>query len=268
MERCILFFDIDGTILTEDGTRTIPESTRQAIATARAKGHLVFVNTGRVYLNIEPMIRDLGFDGYVCGCGTNIYYQGTELLRNRLPQDLCRQTVEITRACHMTALFEASDLNAFDSLAKGNAQYDELIAYFSENNRRMVDVESEEFYFDKFTAWYPLNQNIQPFKAFIEGHFDYIDRGIEGDYGMCEIIPKGFSKATGIEFLLDYFQISHENSYAFGDSTNDLPMLTYVKHSVAMGGSPKVVRDAVEFVTKSIYEDGLAYAMEQYHLLT
>lgn len=267
MERSILFFDIDGTILTEDGTRRIPESTRQAIAQARANGHLAFVNTGRVYLNIEPMIRELGFDGYVCGCGTNIYYQGKELLRNRVPQTICSEAVRVARACNITALYEAADLNGYDSSMERNGQLDALIAYFSQDGRKMVDVEDAGFHFDKFTGWYPLGQDMQPFHDFLKGKFDYIDRGQENGYGMCEIVPTGFSKGTGIQYLLDYFQIPYENSYAFGDSTNDLPMLTYAAHSVAMGGSPAIVQNAVEFVTTSIYEDGLAYAMKHYHLI-
>ncbi|MCM1496211.1 MAG: HAD family hydrolase [Bacteroides sp.] len=266
MERSILFFDIDGTILTEDGTRTIPDSTRRAIAGARAKGHLAFVNTGRVYLNIEPMIRELGFDGYVCGCGTNIYYQGRELLRNRIPKEICRETVTVTRACRMAVLYEAADMNGYDSAMMDNEKLAELMAYFSQDGRPMVDVGDERFYFDKFTAWYPLEQDISVFRDFLQGKFEYIDRGQADGYGMCEIVPQGFSKGTGIQYLLEYFRIPYENSYAFGDSTNDLSMLTGAAHSAAMGGSPEIVQNAVEFVTKSIYEDGLAYAMEYFHL--
>lgn len=267
MERCMLFFDIDGTIITEDGTHTIPDSTRQAIARARKKGHLTIVNTGRVWLNIEPMIQDLGFDGYVCGCGTNIYYQKKELLRNRVPKELCAETVEVTRACQMAVLYEAADLNGYDSRMKENEKLAELMAYFSQDGRPMVDVSDRRFYFDKFTGWYPLEQDITAFRNFLKGKFDYIDRGQTDGYGMCEIVPAGFSKGTGIRYLLDYFQIPYENSYAFGDSTNDLSMLACAAHSVAMGDSPEVVRNSVEFVTRSIYEDGLAYAMEHYNLI-
>ena len=43
-----LFFDIDGTLLSEK-TGEVPESAKQAVKEARSKGHLVFINTGRVY---------------------------------------------------------------------------------------------------------------------------------------------------------------------------------------------------------------------------
>ena len=93
MDRSILFFDIDGTILTEDGTRAIPDSTRKALHMAKERGHLLFINTGRVFLNIENRIRDLGFDGYVCGCGTQILYREKEL-------GILRYNVRRKRKCH------------------------------------------------------------------------------------------------------------------------------------------------------------------------
>lgn len=267
MEQSILFFDIDGTILTDDGKRRIPDSTRRALAEAKKRGHLLFINTGRVFLNVEPMIRELGFDGFVCGCGTNIYYQGRELLRNRIPDTQCRETVAMVQKCGMQVLYEAADLNGFDSAMECNPMMEELVHYFAENGRRMADVTDPQFHFDKLTGWIPAGRDISEFRQYIEGKYDYIDRGRTGAYQMCEIVPTGYSKASGIRVLLDYFGISHERSYAFGDSTNDLPMLEYAGHSVAMGGSAKVVCDAVEFVTKSIYDDGLEYAMKHFNLI-
>lgn len=80
----IIFFDIDGTIATEDERGFIPDSTRRAIAQARANGHLTFINSGRTIFNIGNNIRELGFDGYICGCGTYIEYNDEVLLYNKL----------------------------------------------------------------------------------------------------------------------------------------------------------------------------------------
>ena len=54
-----------------------------------------------------------------------------------------------------------------------------------------------------------------------------------------EVTRKDTSKATGIQFLLDYFNLPLESSYAFGDSNNDLPMLKYAGNSIAMGNAMK-----------------------------
>ena len=79
MQRKIAFFDIDGT-LTSEINGSIPDSTIQSIRKARANGHLMFINTGRCFQNVEERFRSIGFDGYVCGCGTNIYCDGKEVM--------------------------------------------------------------------------------------------------------------------------------------------------------------------------------------------
>ena len=41
--RKILFFDIDGTLITDDGKRYFPDSAKEAIQKARENGHLAFM---------------------------------------------------------------------------------------------------------------------------------------------------------------------------------------------------------------------------------
>ena len=50
-----LFFDIDGTLLSEK-TRRVPDSAKEALKQAREKGHLVLINTGRVYPHLTQIV--------------------------------------------------------------------------------------------------------------------------------------------------------------------------------------------------------------------
>ena len=52
-----LFFDIDGTILSEI-THKIPESALEALHKAQENGHKTFINTGRTICSVPPMIGD------------------------------------------------------------------------------------------------------------------------------------------------------------------------------------------------------------------
>lgn len=263
-DRSILFFDIDGTLIAEDASRYLPDSAREAIKKARKAGHLAFINTGRVFINVDDFIRDVGFDGYVCGCGTFIQYQNQVLLHNELSRELCHEMAALAYDCGVFGLYEAMDANGVDARIEVAGEAKELIAYFKSMGKRfMTDVTAPDFYFDKFTGWFDDNADIVRFRKEVEREFTYIPRGTH----FCEIVPKGFSKATGIEFLLKYFDIPWENSYAFGDSNNDLPMLEYVKNSVVMGESDDTIKEKASFVTKSVREDGLYHAMEHYGLL-
>ena len=61
----IMFFDIDGTLIPEVHGAKVPESTLKALELARKAGNLLYINTGRPYVNVDDDVRSLGFDGYV-----------------------------------------------------------------------------------------------------------------------------------------------------------------------------------------------------------
>lgn len=85
---------------------------------------------------------------------------------------------------------------------------------------------------------------------------------------VVEAVPKGYSKATGIEFLIKHLGGTKEQCYAFGDSINDLEMLQYVPHSIGMGNAVAKVKEIAEFVTTDVDEDGIANALLHYHLIS
>ena len=82
-----------------------------------------------------------------------------------------------------------------------------------------------------------------------------------------EIIPKGFNKATGIKEICRILGVAHENTYSFGDSTNDLDMLEYTAHSIAMGDGMQQAKDAADYVTASLKEDGIYQGCKHYGLI-
>lgn len=259
----LLFFDIDGTLITDDGRRIIPDSTRRAIKLAREKGCLTFINTGRVFCNIEEFIRSVGFDGYVCGCGSYIRLGDEVLYHRQLPQDICREIAYACRRYGITSIFEHSDVTCYDREMDSSFR-DRIVNYFAETTDRLIDdIEDKDFIFDKFSGWYTDESDLAGFKAYIEPYFDYIDR--EGPF--CEMAPKGHSKATGIKYLLDYLDIPLHNAYVFGDGNNDLPMLEYVDRSVCMGGGSELARQAAEYVTDTVLGDGIEKAMRYYKLI-
>ena len=88
--RKLLFFDIDKTLLTPYPW-AVPASARIALKKAHDNGHLLFVNSGRTYAMIPKIIRKIGFDGYVCGCGSQIYMNGELLFSSSIPNSLCRE---------------------------------------------------------------------------------------------------------------------------------------------------------------------------------
>ena len=82
-----------------------------------------------------------------------------------------------------------------------------------------------------------------------------------------EVVPKGISKATGIEKVCEMLLIDKEDTIGFGDSANDVSMLACVNTSVAMGSGNPILFDKVTLVTDGVMEDGIAHAIEKLGLL-
>jgi hypothetical protein len=259
----IAFFDIDGTLTSEiDGS--IPQSTRESIRQARANGHLMFINTGRCMQNIEKRFQDVGFDGVVAGCGTNIYGENyKELFYLKPSHEITNEILQHSRKFKLDILFESRLYLQFDT-TRSIISSDALKLYndFVKRNYDLTtDVDSENFTCDKFVVWFDDKSDIEEFRKVSDKYFDCIDRG--GNFR--EFVPKGYSKATGIQYILDLYNLPLENAYALGDSNNDLAMLDYVPNSIAMGNAEsKTLLNTVSYVTAKSSENGIEQALRHY----
>lgn len=261
--RSIIFFDIDGTLATEDERSFIPESTKRAIEETRRKGNLTFINSGRTAFNIPPRIKELGFDGYLCGCGTYIEYDKEVVFYHGLEQEYCRKVAELVRRFNVTPVYEWKDGYFFDDKMPVTDGLRFFMEVFVDSGIDVTGrVEDDNFVFDKFVIWINENSDLDGFMREIGKDFCIIDRG----GGFYENVPLGFTKATAIDYILKKLDIPLERAYAIGDSMNDLPMLEAVPNSIAMGGAEQIY-PYVSYVTTPIEEDGIANALKHYELI-
>ena len=84
---------------------------------------------------------------------------------------------------------------------------------------------------------------------------------------LLEIIAHTVSKATGIELLLAHYGIDRTEALAFGDNYNDIPMLRYVGHSVAMGNAPEEIKGTANSVTEANDADGIYHFLKKVHMV-
>lgn len=257
-KRKILFFDIDDTIFSHK-THSIPESTKKSIRKAKENGHLVFINTGRTKSVIGSDIKELNFDGYICGCGTYIEINNEVLYYNELPRENYENILLALKKYNLNGILEGKDAIYIDE----SKEQDQLILKLKRENYPVKPYDMGNMIFDKLFITYNDDKNIAAFSEELKYIFDYIDHG----RGRREFVPSGHSKASGINFILDYFKVNREDTFAFGDSNNDIPMLDNVANSIVMGNGNPDLFDKVTFVTKHIDEDGIEYAMKYFNII-
>ncbi|XCP84553.1 HAD family hydrolase [Roseburia hominis] len=262
-KRAALFFDIDGTVLS-DHTKQIPESTKCALKEAKECGHLLFVNTGRTTCRLPHEILEQPFDGFLCGCGIYLTFHEQVFFEMHLTEEDRKEIVAFVRKCRIDGVFEGTDDVYFFS---GNSRFEQMETMKAQMALVGLGVTS---YVDQVVCPYDKmflvmdeQSDKDRFLREISRKMQVIDRGC----GTYECVPAGYSKATAIEAVLKKFGLDKEQAYVFGDSSNDLPMFQYAVHTVAMGEHSPVLEPYTEFITKTVEEDGIEYALRHYSIV-
>lgn len=263
MKKAALFFDIDGTVLSEI-TKKIPDSAFRAMAEAKKNGCLLFINTGRTYCSIPAEIKRFDFDGYMCGCGCYLVFHDEVLLESHLSVKRGQEIIDKMRACRLEGIMEGTDDVYFPAGMSRFEQLESTRFYFGKRGlgtERYMEHGNLEY--DKLFVYADKLSDTETFFSFVSEDMEVIDRGNH----TYEIAQKPYTKATACEFMRQKLGLDLDQIYVFGDSSNDLPMFAYAKHTVAMGKHDKILDPYVEFVTRTVEDDGIACALEHYGLI-
>ena len=84
--------------------------------------------------------------------------------------------------------------------------------------------------------------------------------------GIMEISPVGINKGSALIYLCDLLNILPEQTVAFGDGVNDIPMFQTAGISVAVRNAPESVKEAADYITGSYIDGGPADYIEKYIL--
>lgn len=258
----LIFFDIDGTLW--DDHMQIPDSTITTLKKLQDNGHRIFLCSGGSKANIrDPKLLSLGFDGIVAACGNHIEVDGKVIYENILPPEMVKKVITVLKECHMPVVLEGPECHWID---KDGFKDDPFILYLFqalEESSKELTVYEPDMRVNKFSADVLPDTDFDRVKAELGDEFEILEH--EGN--VVEFVPKESSKATGIERLCQFLGVDQKDTYALGDSVNDLDMLSYVGHGIAMGNASEAAKAAAEYVTADIHEDGIMRAMEHYGLI-
>ena len=273
-EKKLIFLDIDGT-LTPPGSNTPPKSALDAIKKAQAKGHKVFLCTGRNLDMLSPVLA-YGFDGAVASAGGYVV-SGDEVLFDCPMTDEQRDTaMELLGKEGVFRTIEAKDAtfgdeNLADFLADQSEGNSELVRW-----RKALAEELHIMPMSKYdgrpiykvvimcTRW----EQLEPAKAVLEKDFNFCIQDLSAHQCLNgELINRKFDKGTGVRLVAEKLGFDIADTIGFGDSMNDLEMITTVGTSVCMAnGSPKL-KELSDIVCPAVEEDGMAKAFAQLGLI-
>jgi Cof subfamily protein (haloacid dehalogenase superfamily) len=84
------------------------------------------------------------------------------------------------------------------------------------------------------------------------------------NHGLIEVSAAGVTKATGLAEVAERLGVAAADVVAFGDMPNDVPMLSWAGHGVAMANAHPEAIEVADEVTAPNSEDGLALVLERW----
>jgi Cof subfamily protein (haloacid dehalogenase superfamily) len=252
--------DLDGTLLRSDGT--LDERSRRALAAVEATGAIVVICTARPARWMRPLAEATGHRGVaICANGGVVWDLHTDAPIEEFPlePEIARQIVAALQEGLPGGHWAVERSNGFGHEPSYQPRWpvpddtviDAVEVLVSQPSVKLMlrhgDLMADEL----------LKQ-----ASGLVGHLAELSHSNSAD-SLLEIAAAGVSKASALTRVCAEHGIASDEVVAFGDMPNDLPMLHWAGHGVAVANAHPDILTAADEVTASNDDAGVAQVLER-----
>ncbi len=253
--------DLDGTLLRGDDT--FSDRSLDALARVTAAGARHLVVTGRPAPRVRPLLDRLHSRGLaVCGQGAQLYDAGGNRLlwSVTLDRELAETALGKIEA-EVGQVYAAVDQDGVDGLTLIEPGY-----LMPHPTLPALRVERRD------DLWCePISKVLLRHPTLSDDELASTARAVVGSLatvtmsgpGTVELQPCGITKATGLALAAGHLGLRPEDTIAFGDMPNDIPMFDWAARGVAMANAHPELKAVADEVTTSNEDDGVAVVLER-----
>ena len=256
--------DMDGTLL--DSNHNLSPYLFNLIKQLKDKNIKFAIASGRQYYNLLKNFDDIKDDlFYIADNGSNIYYKGQSIYIEAIDKEELKKVLKDARL--------AKDMYPVISGVES--------AYIEDRND--IFVEEVKRYNEKLEIVDDLLEVIEREKICKFSVYDMIDAEkyaynifkkynnkslvcVSGKHWIDIMSPKA-NKGEAIKILQEKYNISYDETMAFGDYLNDYEMMQSCKYSYAMDNAHPKLKDICNYRAKSNDEDGVVDAIRRHFQL-
>lgn len=266
MTSCLIFMDIDGTLVDEN--MSISSTDKATISQVIEQGSVVYLATGRKYAAAKQVAERLHPDVQVVASNGCVYECQEQFFKESFAQNALKMLFALCRSKDVSLFF----------FGKSETFYTKnLPDYFKSENQARLTTEKEQ----QFIKISTINELAQYQEQIVNGiiiseeDFEILEE-IKTELKSSELVnvssshvnnieltPRGISKATAIQAIQQEYKISRGATYAFGDGLNDIEMFAQAEFSVAMGNAPEEVKKSANYQTLSNLESGISHFLKK-----
>ena len=288
----LIVSDLDGTLLTR--YKSISKANVEALLQAQARGVKVALATGRGFDSTHQFIKTLRLDHYqgylIVNNGQRVYEAATSKNKTHgyIRVEQARKVMELAQKYKLQLILDGETGLAFYSPKELEIYRDiyrlliKVLPYFRPilgrihifslfgflKNQPVTILRTPE---DIRVAYDKMG--IAHMKHQIDQHEVDLKRSFASEFEVMrvssnwvDVSPKGITKLTGIEDVMQREQLKPDEVMVMGDSENDVTMLKAFDNSVAMANAAPDIKRHANYITLSNQEDGVAHAIYRYVL--
>jgi len=253
--RGTVFFDLDGTLLNNHSQ--VDDSVAAAIHELKENNYLPVISTGRSPIEIDAATSTTGIDTYITLNGAFVQSQDKIIYQNDIKPELLEKVIQ-----------QAHDFGDSVSMHSPEESYLSETTPFVKEFYDAVNIDLPEVdpeYYRKGKVQMVVVVSGGDSERYQE-KFPELKFYKTGPYSI-DTVTNGISKMSGIKHLVQGLNLEDKPVYAFGDGTNDLPMIEFADYGIAMGNGIDSVKDAATYVTTENVNGGIVNGLKHYNLI-
>lgn len=257
MEKKILFVDLEGTLLNDNGE--VPEINKRAVRELLDAGHYVAISTGREVFNARIFVKKMGISStgcYIIAYNGAVIYDcsGDCILEER------RLPIGCTEYLTSEAIKADIHIQAYAERYVLAMKYTKELDFYIKRTHMPYRIEPNVWMIDESPKMLLIDlDGGKKLRKFRKDH-------LEWEKGKCtsffsgkeylEYCPLGITKGYGVTYLEEMLNVQKKDTFAVGDQENDIPMLKTAGMGCAMKNSAKQVKQSADYITQMDNDEG------------
>jgi Cof subfamily protein (haloacid dehalogenase superfamily) len=251
--------DMDGTLLNSRHELDLHFNT--VYEKLKAQDILFAPASGRQLYNLQNKFGDMGLDMvFIAENGSHVQYKGRDLLVQSLPSDKVHMLISMVRRTPGVNMILCGKKQAYiESTAPEFMQNVEMYYDRCKIVDDLLKVDDDEFLKIAICDLNGAEKNSYPRFRQLEGELQV---KLSGQIWL-DLSHQLANKGRALQVVQQEFNISPEQTMAFGDYLNDVEMMQQAYYSYAMSNAHPVVKAAARFTARSNEENGVGEILNQ-----
>ncbi|WP_439556528.1 HAD family hydrolase [Dyadobacter sp.] len=251
--------DMDGTLL--NSRHELHESFYPIFRKIKEHGIIFVAASGRQYFNLTKTLENVCDEViFAAENGSYVVFKDEEIHVQATDPELVKELVTISRGIPNTYPIICGKKKAY--VENDEQEFiDHLKLYFEryEIVEDLLEVKDDQFL--KFTVCDLAGSEVNSYPHY-KKYEDVLKVKVSGPIWL-DISDKRANKGRAMEVLQEKFNISPEQTMAFGDYLNDLEMLGKAGYSYAMANAHPDIKKIARFIAKSNDENGVVEVLSE-----